>query len=230
MSAGEAPELVLFDLDGTLADTARDLLVAMERLCETEGVTPPALEPFRRTVSLGAKAMLKLALGCEPEQPRFVELRHRFLSLYRENLAQHTDLFPGIAEVLAALELRGLKWGVVTNKPHWLTEPLLRELALEQSAACIVSGDTLPRRKPDPDQLLLACETTGTSPRRTVYVGDSRSDIEAGRRAGMRTVAVEFGYIPPGESPSAWGADKEIASPGELIEWLDSLRVARTVD
>ena len=220
-SRASLPTMVLFDLDGTLADTARDLLHALERLCHQEQVDAPCYEEFRPTVSLGSIAMLKLAFDCEPGSRLFDDLRDRFLALYRQDLATHTELFPGMAEVLTELEANGVKWGVVTNKPGWLTEPLLAALGLDHKATCVVSGDTLPKRKPHPDQLLFACECAGVTPQSVVYVGDARVDIEAGSRAGMRTVAALFGYIPPGEDPYAWRADKEIARPDELIEWLD---------
>ena len=212
--------LVLFDLDGTLADTARDLLKALERLCAQESVAPPDYERFRRVVSQGSAAMLNLAFEGALGEPRFDGLRDRLLAHYREDLATHTRLFDGMADVLVELETRQIKWGVVTNKPAWLTRPLLTKLGLETRAVCVVSGDTLPRRKPHPDQLLHACELAGVTPDESIYVGDARSDILAAHRAGMRTVAALFGYIPVGEDPHRWGAQFTISTPLELLRWV----------
>lgn len=212
--------LVLFDLDGTLADTARDLLSALERLCVEESAQPPAYEQFRGVVSLGSAAMLNLAFEGRLGEPFFDALRDRLLAHYREDIASHTRLFSGMSEVLAKLEATDIQWGIVTNKPAWLTEPLLKKLELDERAVCVISGDTLARRKPHPDQLLHACEITGVSPERTLFVGDAHSDIVAGQRAGMRTVAALFGYIPDGEDPHNWGAAITIESPMELLGWV----------
>ncbi len=212
--------LVLLDLDGTVADTARDLLSALERLCVEETVEPPEYERFRRVVSQGSAAMLNLAFEGELGEPFFDTLRDRLLSHYREDIANHTRLFDGMTDVLAELDAIDIKWGIVTNKPAWLTEPLLKELSLDERAVCVISGDTLPRRKPHPDQLLHACEVTGFAPQRALYVGDARSDIVAGHRAGMRTVAALFGYIPTGEDPHTWGAAITIETPIELLRWV----------
>ena len=212
--------LVLFDLDGTLADTAGDLATALERLCGEESVTAPAYERVRRVVSQGSAAMLNLAFEGALGEPFFDTLRDRLLAHYREDLATHTHLFDGMDEVLAKLDAMGIKWGIVTNKPAWLTEPLLEKLHLDKRAACVISGDTLARRKPHPDQLFHACELTGVSPQRTLFVGDARSDIVAGQRAGMRTVAVMFGYIPIGEDPHDWGAAITIDTPMDLLNWV----------
>ncbi|NIR28815.1 MAG: HAD-IA family hydrolase [Gammaproteobacteria bacterium] len=211
---------VFFDLDGTLADTAHDLAYALNEVRREEGEAPLPFETIRPVVSLGGRALLNLAFGVDAGDPGFEHLRARFLDTYRDNLANHTRLFPGMAEVLAYVEGRDLRWGIVTNKASWLTEPLLARLGLMPRAACVVSGDTTPNRKPHPDPLLLACERTRVPPARSVYVGDSRNDIRAGQEAGMRTVVALFGYIPRDENPADWGADVFIETPQALIDWL----------
>ena len=211
---------VFFDLDGTLADTARDLHLALDRLCEEEGSSKAPYDAFRPIVSQGSPAMLRVGLGVSPEDPHYERLRARLLTLYSEEICTHTTLFAGTDRLIAQLQERGFSWGIVTNKPGWLTDKLLEEMQFGSSAACIISGDTLPRRKPHPDQLLLACQYAGCSPTDSVYVGDARSDIVAGRAAGMRTICALFGYIPPHEDPLSWQADADIDSPLALLDWL----------
>jgi phosphoglycolate phosphatase len=143
-------------------------------------------------------------------------LRERYLQLYTQRLSLSTRLFPGLAELLKSLEQAGLAWGIVTNKPAYLTEPLLSALELAGRCACIVSGDTLPRRKPHPDPLLHAARLAGVPAEAAMYIGDARRDIEAGQAAGMTTVAAIYGYIDPAEDPAAWGADYTVTEPGEL--------------
>mgnify|MGYP001188101615 CR=1 FL=1 len=213
--------LVLFDLDGTIADTARDLFCALERLCKEESKQPPAYETFRSVVSQGSAAMLNLSFEGQLGNPHFDKLRDRLLTYYHQDIANHTVLFDGMSEVLDEFDDRGIKWGIVTNKPGWLTNPLLAKLDLDTRAICVIAGDTLARRKPHPDQLLHACELTGIAPSHSTYVGDARSDIVAGRRAGMRTIAVLFGYIPVDENPHTWGADIIISTPTSLISWVN---------
>ena len=211
---------VLFDLDGTLLDTAPDLAAALNRLRRERG--DPELPPaaIRPTVSHGSPGMLKLGFGLEPDDARYAELNQRFLELYRAAIAVHTTLFPGMAEVLAHLETAGIPWGVVTNKPGWLTEPLLKTLALWPRAACVVSGDTLDKRKPDPEPLWHACELAGVAPDRALYVGDAERDMQAGNRAGMITLVAGFGYLGAGDRPEDWGADGLLEQPSDLLDWL----------
>lgn len=214
------PAMVLFDLDGTLADTAPDLAAALNALRGEKGLAPLAFQHIRPIVSLGSPAMLALAFEQRPGHPDYPVLRERFLDLYRADIATRTRLFPGMSLVLDALDAITLPWGIVTNKPAFLTVPLVETLGLAGRARCIVSGDTLGRRKPHPDQLLHACEETRVAAPSCVYVGDARNDVEAGRRAGMKTLVALFGYIPQGEDPFAWGADGAISSAGELFSWL----------
>ncbi len=211
---------VLFDLDGTLLDTAPDLAAALNRLRRERG--QPELSPaaIRPTISHGSPGMLKLAFGLESDDAGYAELNQRFLESYREHIAVHTTLFPGMTEVLAHLETAGIPWGVVTNKPGWLTEPLLKALALWPRAACVVSGDTLVQRKPDPEPLWHACERVGVAPARALYVGDAERDVRAGNRAGLLTLVARFGYLSVEDRPEDWGAAGFLERPTDLLGWL----------
>ncbi|MCI0590025.1 MAG: phosphoglycolate phosphatase [Gammaproteobacteria bacterium] len=211
---------VFFDLDGTLADTAPDLAHVLNRLLQDEGHQPLAYEKIRVRVSHGSDALIQLGFGISGSDPSFEDLRQRFLALYRSHLANETRLYPGMETALQWLERNGMKWGVITNKPAWLTNPLLEELGLSPRAACIVSGDSVANRKPHPEPLLLACELLDSKPSQCVYVGDAQRDIRAGTLAGMRTLVALFGYIDHEEDPSTWGADGIIETPLDLIDWL----------
>jgi len=211
---------VLFDLDGTLADTAPDLAYALNVALQEHGKAPLPFETIRPVVSHGGKALIKLGFGYEPEHPHYETVRARFLAIYADNIARETVLFPGMAELLATLEQSGLRWGVVTNKPSWLTDPLMQALALSSRAACIVSGDTTAHAKPHPEPMFHACRTAGVSPEQCLYIGDAERDIEAGRRAGMRTLVALFGYLLPDDQPLNWGADGMISTPLEALAWI----------
>lgn len=211
---------VLFDLDGTLCDTAPDLSWALDRVRAERGLEPLPYAQLRAVVSHGAGAMIEAGFQVRAGEPEFAHLRQRLLTLYAENIARFTGVFPGMDEVLAWLEERRLPWGIVTNKPGYLTLPLLQQLGLAQRAACIVSGDTLPQRKPDPAPLLLACRQAGSTPAACVYVGDAACDVNAGRAAGMQTAVALFGYLGAHDQPATWGADVLLAQPRDLIPWL----------
>ena len=215
-----ALDTVLFDLDGTLLDTAPDLVGAANELLAEHG-RPPLLTGFYApVVSHGSAAMIARSFDLALDDPRMETLRQRFLTLYRERVSRLTRPFDGIPELLDQLDAAGLRWGVVTNKPGWLTEPLLQDLDLARRAACIVSGDSVQRRKPDPRPVTLACEHLGITPERAVVVGDARRDVSAGRRAGTATIVALFGYITGEDAPTRWGADGLIGHPGELVRWL----------
>ena len=215
-----ALDTVLFDLDGTLLDTAPDLAFALNRVREEHGEAPLPFARIRPVVSQGTVGLLRLGFGLEPDGARFPALRERLLEIYREHLAVHTALFPGMSAVLDGIEALGLRWGVVTNKPGWLTEPLLQQLGLAARMACIVSGDTVTQRKPDPAPMLHACTLMGCTGGGCVYVGDAERDIQAGRSAGMRTVVASFGYIEDGHDPRTWGADAIVDTPEDLLAWI----------
>ena len=211
---------VLFDLDGTLADTAPDLADALNAVLLNNGKDALPFEQIRPIVSHGGMALVSLGFGIEPEHPEFESLRQQLLQHYAGNIANKTRLFPGMAELLNSIESAGMNWGVVTNKPAWLTDPLLDALQLSQRAVSIVSGDTLAERKPHPSPLLYACEQAGSQGFECVYVGDAERDIVAGHKAGMQTIVALFGYIGTEDRPDTWGADVLLESPQEIREWL----------
>jgi phosphoglycolate phosphatase len=211
---------VLFDLDGTLADTAPDMAAALNRLLAERGRAPLPYETIRPVVSHGAKALIRLGFGLEPEDAQFEPLRRRFLEIYRADLCRGTRLFPGMTELLAGLRTLGLNWGIVTNKPAFLTEPLVEQLGLGTETACVVSGDTTVNRKPHPEPMLHACALAGSRPPQCLYVGDAERDIEAGREAGMQTLVALFGYLGSDDRPERWGADGLVRTPLEILDWV----------
>jgi N-acetyl-D-muramate 6-phosphate phosphatase len=211
---------VLFDLDGTLADTAPDLAGALNRLLIEEGRNAIPLGRARPHTSSGARGMIGEGFDIAPGHPRFESLRERFLALYAANLCIDTVLFPGMHELLAALESRPVPWGIVTNKAARFTDPLVVQLGLVPRAACVVSGDTTPHAKPHPAPLLHAASLINVDPRACLYVGDDKRDIDAARAAGMRSIAVRFGYLGTGEPPEAWGADRIVDHPLEILQHL----------
>lgn len=206
-------DTVLFDLDGTLIDTAPDMARALNALLVSERREPLAFETVRPHVSHGAAGLLRLAFGEALAPDELERLRAGFLQRYHEGLATDSCTFPGIDALLQRLEDAGMRWGVVTNKPGWLAGPLLHALDLHERAACVVAGDTLDLRKPDPAPLLHACALASTPPERSVYVGDAERDVIAGRAAGMETIVALFGYIDTGERPRAWGATALVDHP-----------------
>ncbi|HFD39951.1 MAG TPA: HAD family hydrolase [Anaerolineae bacterium] len=214
-------DTVLFDLDGTLADTAPDLAHALNEVRREQGRRALPYELIRPVVSHGANALIHLGFECEPGEAGFAAIKRRLLDIYEANIAVRTRLFPGMEEVLREIESRGKRWGVVTNKPSWLTEPLMRGLELSQRAACIVSGDTAEQPKPHPAPLHFACNLTGSRAEHCIYVGDAQRDIEAGRNAGMTTLAALFGYLSETDNPQEWGADGLIEEPGDILDWID---------
>ncbi len=211
---------LLFDLDGTLADTAPDLAAALNATLAAFGRPPLPYERIRPVVSHGSVPLIQIGFGLDPGDPGF-ELRRRFLlDHYRAHICDGTRLFPGMDKVLCDLAARKVPWGVVTNKPAWLTDPLLERLPLPSSPAVVVSGDTCPQRKPHPMPLHHACERLGVETPRAVYVGDARRDLEAGRAAGMATVLAGWGYIDPAEEPETWPADHRCDDPEALLTAL----------
>ena len=208
-------EAVLFDLDGTLADTAPDMVAALQSLQQDKGYAPVDYAIGRSNVSNGVAGLLRVGFPDLDETAR-AELMCEFIDRYKADLCSRSSLFEGIDMLLAALDTAGLAWGVVTNKPAHLTHPLLAALGVASRCACIVSGDTLKTRKPDPTPMLHACELAAISPQRTVYVGDAARDIEAGRAVGMMTVAAAYGYITEDDDAANWNADSIASSPDEL--------------
>src|SRR5688572_6650795 len=212
-------QAVLFDLDGTFADTAPDLARAVNAMRAARNLPPIALEATRPVTSHGARGLLAAGFGMSPDHPDYAAMRAEFLDLYARDICVETRVFPGIAELLRRLEVRGLKWGIVTNKAERFAKPLIERLDPEQRCACVVGGDTASRMKPHPDPLLAAARLIDLAPGACVYVGDDRRDVDAGHAAGMRTIAVRYGYL-NGSDPGTWGADAVVDTPEEVLAHL----------
>lgn len=218
--SGSRVRLVLFDLDGTFADTAPDMAYALNLTLELHGRAPLPLEIIRPHVSHGGVALIRLGFELEPEHPEFPGLRQQFLDFYQSNLTRGTRLFPGMEELIGQLEAREIAWGIVTNKPGWLTDPLMQQLQLTPRATCIISGDTTAKSKPHPEPIFYACNIAGARPEETLYIGDAERDIIAGNSAGTRTLTALFGYIGENDRPEQWQADGAISHPLQILDWL----------
>ncbi|MFA7242222.1 MAG: HAD-IA family hydrolase [Sulfuricellaceae bacterium] len=213
-------EAVFFDLDGTLADTAPDLGLALNLLREQRGLAHLAQEIIRPYASHGARGLLEIGLNLTPDHPDFGAARLEFLAFYEHNLCNRTRLFSGIAELLDGLERRNIAWGIVTNKPARYTDPLMEKLGLSQRAAVIVSGDTCANAKPHPEPLLYAARRTGREPAKCLYVGDAERDIAAARAAAMPVLVALYGYLDETDRPHEWQADGAIDSPLGVFDYL----------
>ncbi len=210
---------VFFDLDGTLVDTAPDMVSVLCDLLVANGFAPLPFATARASVSNGAAGLIRLAFPDVDEAQR-LRLHQEYLDRYEQSVCVKSEVFPGLRELLDALDSNGRPWGIVTNKPRRMTEPLVAKLGLADRAACVVSGDTLPQRKPDPAPLVYASRLAGVPPAQSVYVGDAERDIAAGRAAGMATIAATYGYIVDGDDPIRWQADliaADTASLGRLL-------------
>jgi len=212
--------MILFDLDGTLVDTAHDLAYALNLQRERHGLPALPLDVIRPYASHGSRGLLSVGFDLTPEEDSFPAMREEYLALYDQVLTRQPIMFEGMAELLARLEERGEPWGVVTNKPRRFTQPLMQNIGLLERAACVVSGDDAPRPKPYPDTLLLACEQANVNPKSCWYVGDAERDIQAGKAAGMHTVVALYGYLDVTDKPDEWGADKFINTPLEVLELI----------
>ena len=211
---------VLFDLDGTLLDTAPDMTNALNLLLAEEGKAPLSNAYCRDYVSHGSVAMVTLGFGDQQSPADFERRRLRFLHLYERNLCLDTKLFDGMDEVLHFLEENYIRWGVVTNKPEFLTRPLLQQLNLLDRACSVVSGDSIPQRKPNPEPLFMAASQCGCLATECIYIGDAERDIQAGKRANMRTLIASYGYIDASQKPVEWGANGVIEHPDEVLAWV----------
>lgn len=211
---------ILFDLDGTFADTALDLAYALNRTLDRYNRPALPFDVIRTMVSHGGAALIRLGFNIGPEAPDFEEKRRYLLDVYKDNICRETRLFDGIDNLLLNLERDGLPWGIVTNKPSWLTDPLMEALAMTARASSIVSGDTCENNKPHPQPILHACEQMSVEPSRCIYVGDAERDIAAGNAAGTPTVAALYGYLLPDDDPRSWNPDTTIEDPAELQELL----------
>ncbi|HKO66973.1 MAG TPA: phosphoglycolate phosphatase [Burkholderiaceae bacterium] len=216
----QAVRLVLFDLDGTLADTAPDLAAAVNRMRIARGIAPLPIAELRPYVSHGARGMVGRAFNVTPDDAQYAELRQEFLREYEAALCVDSALFPGMDDTLAYLEHHGIKWGIVTNKLARFTLPLIDALRLSKRVACVVSGDTAQFSKPHPAPILYALAMACVDAPAAVYVGDDQRDIDAGRAAGVHTVVASYGYLGNGVAYPQWGADEVIHSPQELLALL----------
>jgi 2-phosphoglycolate phosphatase len=212
---------VLFDMDGTLLDTAPDFIAICQALRAERGLAPIADQLIRDEVSGGAKAMICATFAITDQAPEFESLRLEFLERYQAGCAVHSHLYEGMAELLDDIEKGGLVWGVVTNKPVRFAEPIMQQLGLAERCAVLICPDQVTRSKPAPEPLTLACQRLGLDPASVLFVGDDLRDIASGRDAGTRTVAVRYGYIHPTDNPNHWGADAVIDHPTELRALLD---------
>ncbi|WP_426663326.1 phosphoglycolate phosphatase [Rhodanobacter aciditrophus] len=210
-------EGVLFDLDGTLLDSAPDLHAALAAYCAEVGAAVPDYAVMREVVSRGSRAILRCAFA--EDDGALLARMPRYLEIYQGMLATHTRPFDGIAQLLEAIEAQELRWGIVTNKPGFLTEELIQRMDWDLRASAVICGDTLPVKKPDPAPVLLACEHAQVEPASCVFVGDDARDVEAGRAAGLYTVAVRWGYLDGGD-PESWGADAVLEHPRQLAGLL----------
>jgi len=213
-------DAVLFDLDGTLADTAPDLAAALNRVRAARGLDPVPASRLRPSSSHGARGMLGTGMGVAPDHPDYPALRTAFLAQYEAGLCVDSTLFADVEALLDTIEARSLKWGIVTNKATRYTTPLLDLLGLGGRAAAVVCGDTTPHAKPHPAPLLAAAGHLGVAPSRCVYVGDAERDVTAGLAAGMHTIIARYGYIEAHEAPETWPADGLIDEPAALLAWL----------
>ena len=218
---------VLFDLDGTLIDSAPDLAGAANRLRADHGLPALPLAQLRPMVGSGARGMVGVAFGVAPGDDRFELLRDAFLAYYEAGLLERTHPFDGVEEMLEALESAGLPWGIVTNKATRFTTPIVAGLGLARRAAVVVCGDTTAHAKPHPEPLLHAARAMGLAPEGVVYVGDDLRDAQAAKAAGMAMVAATWGYLGLGESVHSWGADVLLDAPKQLPDWLFAPRSAR---
>lgn len=214
------PRAVLFDLDGTLADTAPDLAAAMNRVRALRGMTPTPYDILRPVASAGARGLIGASFGLQPDDAGYDELRVAFLESYETAIAENTRLFSGIGQLLASLQEQNLSWGIVTNKAARFTDRLVPQIGLQQ-AGCVISGDTTPHSKPHPAPLLEAAKRLGFEAHKCWYVGDDLRDIQAGRAAGMASIAAGWGYCGHVE-PTRWHADALISTPLDLLELIQN--------
>lgn len=211
---------VLFDLDGTLIDTAPDIVAALNHTLSEEGAPPVDQEHARNTVSHGTAALIKLGFGDSQAEPDYRRRIQMLLDHYEANLSRLSRPFDGVPELLCELESRSIAWGVVTNKPAWLTDPLMKQLDLTHRSACVISGDSTAHPKPHPLPMMTAAELAGVSPEYCLYLGDAERDIEAGNAASMGTLIASWGYIEASQNTRAWGADGSLNHPLECLNWL----------
>ena len=213
-------DTILFDLDGTLVDTAPDLGYALNILLTRHNKPTLSDATIRPYASHGSRGLIGLGFGITPEDREFLTLRDEYLSIYDTVFTRSPVLLDGVSGLLRVIENKKLKWGIVTNKPRRFTQPLLKSMGLHQRAACIVSGDDAPQPKPSPATLLMACKQMHVKPENCIYIGDAERDIQAGKAAGMQTAVALFGYIDVTDKPQDWGADVMLQKPEDLLDLI----------
>lgn len=213
--------MILFDLDGTLVDTAPDLGYALNIQRERHGLSTLPEHVIRPFASHGSRGLLSIGFNLKPEDASFQDMRDEYLNIYDEVFTRSPILFDGFVEVLSELESRRIPWGIVTNKPRRFSEPLVKAMQLHERVSCLVCGDDAPRPKPYPDTLFMACKMAGVDVQDCLYVGDAERDVQAGKAAGMKTVVALFGYIDETDKPWEWGADSMIEQPADLLKLLN---------
>ncbi len=211
---------ILFDLDGTLVNSAPDLAFALNSILQEHDRKPVPFEDIRPMAGHGSRGLLGLGFGVTPEDESYPALQKRFLEIYEANLSRQTTLFDGMEEVLNAIESKNMTWGIITNKPSFLTQPVVDALGLSQRASCIVSGDTTAHSKPHPAPMLYACDKINIPPEQCLYIGDAKRDIDAGQSVNMQTVAVRYGYLSKHDIIEDWQADAIIDYPSEILQWI----------
>lgn len=221
MTVNHSYRCIFFDLDGTLLDTAPDLIFALQNALSEGGFAQPSADAVKPYISKGAAGMVRFSVGDQADDEVQRQLVNRMIEIYRENIAVSTRIYDGMDEVLDTLERRGLSWGIVTNKRAALTNLLLQALELDSRPVSVISGDSTNHSKPHPEPLITACKESGFSPSHCLYVGDAERDITAGRRAGMSTLVATYGYLNDGDDPQNWGACGLIEQPIDLLSWLD---------
>ena len=213
---------VLFDLDGTLVDTAPDLIACLNLSLDQHGFDQVPSQQVKPFISYGAAAMISKSIINTDDKTQ-ADILETMLALYENNIAKHSQFFSGITDTLETIEALNLKWGIVTNKRERFTHPLVKAFKLTERAACIISGDTTANSKPHPEPMLTACSQANVNPKECVYIGDALHDIDAGKNANMKTLAATYGYLKPDDNPTNWGADALIESPKQLTSWITSI-------
>jgi 2-phosphoglycolate phosphatase len=213
---------VLFDLDGTLLDTAHDLGLALNQLLEEQKLPMLPLDIIRPAAGSGCKGLLKLGMNIDTTDACYPSLSEKLLRFYQDNIINTTQFFPGIEDTLRYIEKNNMPWGIVTNKPARYTDQLIMHLELAKRVGCVISGDSLQNRKPHPEPILHACKLLSVEPKDCLYIGDSAIDIEASKAAGNLSLAALYGYIPAEENPLTWGANGYIKHPLEIIDWIET--------
>ncbi|KAF3977640.1 MAG: HAD-IA family hydrolase [Methylococcales symbiont of Iophon sp. n. MRB-2018] len=220
MSSSFKLSCVLFDLDGTLVDTAPDLIACLNKALLQYGFNEVTATKVKPLISFGAETMIKSSVEESVNQQTRNKILDTMLDCYQHNISQYSQFFSGINETLNTIESLNLKWGIVTNKRERFTQPLVKALNLTNRASCIISGDTTPNRKPHSEPLFTACSLANVKPEECVYIGDALHDIVAGKNANMKTLAAVYGYLKVDDTPDTWGADALIESPEQLTSWI----------